>query len=261
MALLPVLTSLDGIADPIKSEYTEKDGKFYLQVTPKDGFELDDVSGLKTALSRERGTRERLEREIKKFEGIDPEKAATLQQELDELKAIDPTKEADKIANTKFESAKSQLVDKYGREIGSLKDREKQLTTVIDKLMREQQATAAIAAEKGDVELLLPHVLQHTRVKETEGKFSVEVVDGEGNARLADTKGTPMTIVDLIKEMRNHNSYGRAFDADDVSGSGKRTGGGGGGNPPQNKRSQMSADQKGEYIRQYGQDAYLKLPK
>jgi hypothetical protein len=153
------------------------------------------------------------------------------------------------------------LIDKHNREITNSKNRETQLVNTIDALLREQRATAALAEAKGDVELLLPHVLRQTRVKETDGKFTVEVIDADGNVRLADTKGTPMSIVDLVNEMRNHNSYGRAFEADDISGSGKRPGSGGGGNPPVANRSKMTAEQKGEYIKKHGQAAFLKLPR
>src|SRR5258705_3877433 len=49
MPLELVIDKLDGLADPVKSLYVEKDGKFHLDV---NGYE--DPAGLKTALQKQR---------------------------------------------------------------------------------------------------------------------------------------------------------------------------------------------------------------
>jgi len=76
-------------------------------------------------------------------------------------------------------------------------------------------------------------VRAHTRVKEVDGKFTVEVVDKDGNAKIADSKGTPMDIAGLVAEMKESEAFGRAFEGSGQSGSGKQPGPGGGGTPPQ----------------------------
>ena len=55
----------------------EKDGKFFLNVTPVDGFELDNVSGLKTALGAERNNVAVLNEQLKPYEGLDAAAART----------------------------------------------------------------------------------------------------------------------------------------------------------------------------------------
>lgn len=227
MALKALLASLDGIDDATKALYVEKDGKFILDVDPVDGFALEDVNGLKTALGKERTTREKLERDVVKFNDLDPDKARSALTELEELKRLDPNKEADKIANSKFEAAKAQLLEKHTAEVQALKDRDSQLTKTIEGLLIDAAATSALAEAKGSVELLLPHVRAHTRVKETDGKFTVEVVDKDGNAKIADAKGTPMDIKGLVAEMRQSDAFGRAFEASGNSGTGKQPGNGG----------------------------------
>ncbi|MCO4316334.1 hypothetical protein M8997_003995 [Phyllobacterium sp. 21LDTY02-6] len=229
MALKAILASLEGVDDATKALYVEKDGKFVLDVEPVDGFSLEDVSGLKTALGKERTTREKLEKDVVKFKDLDPDKARTALLELEELKKLDPASEADKIANTKFEAAKAQLLQKHEGEMGEIKTRNGFLESQIGALLIDNAATLALAEAKGSVDLLLPHVRAHTRVKEIDGKFVVEVVDKDGNAKIADSKGTPMDIKGLVAEMRQSDTFGRAFEASGNTGTGKQPGNGGGG--------------------------------
>lgn len=260
MAIKAVVETTDGLDDALKGLYVERDGKFVLDVEPVDGIALEDVTGLKTALGKERTTRETLEKQVIKFKDIDPDKAREALAKLDELAQIDPAKEADKIANTKFEAAKAQLLEKHTGEITTRDERISHLTKTVESLLIDQAATAAIAEAKGSVDLLLPHVRSHTRVKEVEGRFTVEVIDKDGNVKIADAKGAPQDIKGLIAEMKASEIFGRAFEASGNTGSGKQPSNGAGGTG-QLKRSQMSPGVKAEFIREHGQEAFLKLPK
>jgi len=221
MALKAVLDNIDDAPEAVRDHYTEQEGKYVLTVEPVGGYALEDVSGLKSALGKERTARETLERDVVRYKDIDPDKARTALAELEELKKIDPASEADKIANTKFEAAKSQLLEKHQGEVGQRDDRIKFLTGTVDDLVRQQRATAAIAEAKGSVDLLLPHVLKYTRTVEKEGRFAVDVVDADGNVRISNAKGDPMSIKDLVAEMRQTETFSRAFDGEGHSGTGK----------------------------------------
>lgn len=261
MALKAIVDATEhaGLADHFKSEYVERDGKFFLDVTSVDGYELDNVAGLKTTLGKEMTTRKELEKTVVKFKDIDPQKAREALAKLEELEQIDPSKDIDKIANTKFEAAKSQLIKKHGEELDAEKGRSGKYRNKIEKLMVDNVATAAVANAKGSIELLLPHIQKSTRVVEDGDDFKVEVIDKDGNVRIGDSKGQPMTISELVAEMRNSDTFGRAFEGDGQTGTGKKptngapTGG--------LKRSQMTPEQKREYAQKHGQEAFLKLPK
>jgi hypothetical protein len=260
MGLKAVLNDSSALTDALKPFYVEKDGKFVLDVEPVDGYALEDVAGLKTALGKERTSREKLEKDVIKFKDIDPDKARIALAELEELKKIDPNTEADKIANTKFEAAKAQLLEKHTGELKTKDDRIGTLSSAVDKLLRESQATAAIANHKGSVDLLLPHVLSHTRIKEVDGKFTTEVIDKDGNVRIADGKGTPMTIDGLVAEMRQSETFGRAFEASGHSGSGKPPGNGAGGAGVKRKSEFKTEKERAAWVDANGMDAYNKLP-
>lgn len=222
MSLKAVVEKIEDAPEAVRSFYkASDDGKFVLAVEEVGGYALENISGLKSALGKERGTREQLERDVVRFKDIDPDKAREAMAKWEEFQTIDPAKEADKIANTKFEAARDQLVKSHEAALKPLSERAAKLTSAVDALTRKQQATAAIAEAKGAVELLLPHVLGHTTVKETEaGEFVVEVVDPAGATRFGST-GQPMTVAELVAEMKGAETFSRAFDGDGQSGSGK----------------------------------------
>lgn len=264
MALKAIIEKIEDVPEGVRGEYKEQtagDGKkfFLLDVSPVNGYELDNVSSLKTALGAERTAKGKLEAQVVKFKDLDPDKARDALARLEELEKIDPTKEADKIANTKFEAAKTQLLKKHSDELEGERTKSSKYRSKIDRLMIDSVAKSAIADLKGSIDLLLPHVQSQTRVVEDGDDFKVEVVDKDGNVRIGDSKGQPMSIKDLITEMRNSDTFGRAFEGDGQTGGGKHRSNGGGGNPTL-KRGSMTAKEKADYQREHGQAAFLKLP-
>lgn len=261
MALKAILEKIEDAPEALREHYTEQDGKFVLAVDPVGGFALEDVGGLKTALGKERTQREKLERDVVRFKDIDPDKAREALSKLQELGDLDPTKEADRIANTKFEAAKSQLLEKHNQELGQRDDRIGKLTGSLDKLVRQAAATAALAEAKGSVDLLLPHVLASTRVKETDaGEFVLEVVDPNGNVRIGNAKGEPMSIKDLVAEMRRSDTFARAFEGSGQSGSGTQPGHGAGGAGAKKKSDFKSEKERADFVEKNGMAAYSALP-
>lgn len=270
MALKAVIDSLDTVDEGAKPFYVQKEGKFVLDVEPTEGFELANISTLQSVISNERSIRGSMEKELTKFGSkwdekekkwvhtIDPGKAKQALAKYDEFMTFDPNKEADKIVEAKVSAAKEGLIAQYAGEIETRDNRIKSLSSTVEDLLITQQAKADIFAAKGVPELLLPHIAKMTRVNEKDGQFFVEVIDKDGNVRIGDTKGNPMTIAQLVEEMRGHDVYGRAFEGEGTSGTGKPPLGGGGSGTL--KRSQMTPQQKREYQQKHGQAAYLKLP-
>lgn len=260
MALKAIVDNLDGVPEGARDFYTAgEDGKFTLAVEPVGGWALEDVEGLKSALGKERGENDRLKKQITKFGDIDVDRAREALSHYEQFKDIDPKKEADKIAQAKVEALQKQLLDKHAQEVAGKDERIGNLYKQVEYLLVDQVATAAIAEAKGSVELLLPHVRQFTRVKEAEGKFSVEIVDREGNPRISNAKGDPLDIKGFVAELRSSDVFGRAFDGTGITGGGTPPNLNGGG--ASLNRSKMTAQQKSEYIAKHGQSAFLKLPK
>ena len=231
MTIKAIVETTDGLPEAIQALYQPIEGGegFRLNVEPAGGYELQDVSGLKSALSKERGEADRLRKEVLRFKDLDPDRAREALGKLEELEKIDPEAAADKIAQQKIEAATKQLLGKHEKEIGTREERIKQLQGNVEKLLVDQVATAALSEARGSVKLLLPHVQRSTRVVERDGRFAVEVVDDDGNVKI-NGKGDPITISELVAEMKASDEFGRAFDASGKSGAGmaQMNGSGGG---------------------------------
>lgn len=82
MTLELIVESLDKIPEALKNEYIKgEDGKFRLNVTG-----VEDVSGLKSALQKERDAVKELKAKYAAYDGIDPAKA---QEALEKLRKIE----------------------------------------------------------------------------------------------------------------------------------------------------------------------------
>lgn len=232
MALKALLGSLDGLPADVAKEYTKsEDGKFRLAVEPVDGFVLENVGGLKSALATERSQREQFEKSLKSFEGLDPQQAREALKRLEEIKNWSP----DQKVQEQIASSVKTVESKFKTELEQREAAIKSLNGALSGALIDQAATSAIAKLNGTPELLLPHIRSMTRIRDVGGKHVVEVIDPTNGTVRISPKGTstsPMTIDELVEEMQKDKIFGRAFAGSGSSGGGAQggnSGGGGGG--------------------------------
>jgi hypothetical protein len=228
--LKAVVTDINTVDEAHRAFYVEKNGKFVLNVTPAEGFELDNVSGLKTALGAERNNVAILKEQYKPYEGLDPAAARTAIERIaaygditpdaaktaletaQRLSALDPAKEADKIAGEKLETLKGQLTAQWNLRETELTGQVKTAKTTIDSLTGQLQTVMADGQVKSEVAKANPLddardavellVSKFVRTSMKDGKVVVEVLDTNQNPRIKDVNGTPFTVADLVAEIR-----------------------------------------------------------
>lgn len=216
--------------------YKEQDGQWWLDVEPVGTIGLVDHGALKTALSKERASKETAEKALKRFEGMDPEKVRDMERRLAEFADSDPDK---KLAAHKkqFEEqltaklkGEQDAVFKKAREEGEALTKEREaLTRQLDEALVGNALNKAITAHKGTVELLEFPLRQYVRMKRMDdGKHVIRIVDADGQERLSPKPGRndPMTVDELVEEFKGKSAYARAFEGSGASGSGA-TGGNG----------------------------------
>ncbi len=156
-----------------------------------------------------------------------------------------------------WDKLRAQMNEKHATD---LKTKDETITAMRRRLEAElvdAKAVAAIAAAKGVPELLLPHVQKHVKVDEN---FTVQVVDAKGDPRV-NGKGEPLSISDLIAEMRANEIYGRAFEGSGQSGSGTRPTNGSAGGTGVTRRSELKSNKDiSAYVDAHGLPAYQALP-
>lgn len=207
------------LPDAIKAEYKARDdGTFILDVAPVDDFALENVKGLKSGLSKERTAREAAEKKLKDFGDLDAEKARDALQKMEEMVNWKP----DEKVNEQIAAIKKQLAEKHAGELAKRDEATASLTSQLQKVMIDAAAIEAITAHKGSVKLLLPHVRNMTRLKSGDSGYSVEIVGDDGTPRISMEPGSsaPMSIGELVAEMKGNDEFSAAFEGSGASGSG-----------------------------------------
>ena len=105
-------------------------------------------------------------------------------------------------------------------EVDKATQRAQALQSQLYGLMVNQDASSAIRAAGGEPDLLLPIVAQRAKVVETDGRCVVQVFDAAGNIEYG-ASGEPMTIKELVENLKASPTYGRAFSSEAPRGGGK----------------------------------------
>lgn len=227
MAYKLIIDKIEDVEENIRPLYVEKDGKFFLDV---DGIEEHPlVAKSKQNLEAARRAERAMKAQVEKWEklGKTDEEIAAL------IAAEEQNKQTALEAKGQWEELKKQMNERHQLDIKKwegLTEAEKQnnikLRNKLERYLVDATATAAIAAAEGEPELLLPIVKRFVKVVEDDaGEFTTMVVDDKGGARV-NGKGDPLTIVELLAEMKSSEKLGRAFKASGSSGGGASPGGG-----------------------------------
>lgn len=142
----------------------------------------------------------------------------------------------------KIEGVRAGLAQAHAAELAKRDARAKGLQDQLYSLLVENNATAAVAELKGVPELLLPFIKNQVKVMEEDGQFKVTVIDGAGEVRYGAT-GSPMTIKELVVEMKANEKYGRLFESEQQQGGGGFPANGARKLPPQ-QGQQLTSTQK-----------------
>lgn len=269
--LKPVVTSLEDVPEAYRELYeADADGKSWRFA----GLEQDEASDpvvLKRTLARVRKEEADAKKALKAYtdEIPDIEEYHALQAKLTKLEAAGKgdTPKAEEL-ETRLAALRTELEAGYAKESKKEKqarkdaeDRAETATANLQRILREGEATRAIAGAKGRVKPLLPSVLPHLKVIEVNGEPAVRVYKG-GEERLDPKTGDPMTVDQLVAEMKGQEDYAPLFEGSQAQGSGARaTSGASGGkvvyinrdiaktNPREYQRQKLEAEKAGKEVR------------
>jgi hypothetical protein len=240
--------SLDKVPEQFRPLYTETADKKFALDTKFKGIG-DAFTGLNGALKAERKNKPKpIDLSLLADFGDSPEKIhegittriKTLEEQLAAGQKINP------------EKLKQEFVTAHQGEITKHQNRNQALQGQLYSLLVDNAAISAVTEAKGSPELLLPQVRSQVKVLEEDGKFNVYVVDSAGDKRFSGVTGQPVTIKELVAEMKGDKRFARAFDSEAPSGGGKPPGSGNGpvrtnrGNDGQEKSSSGPSEPRGD---------------
>ena len=261
MALKAVLDSLDAIPEGLREHYKKgDDGKFRLEA---EGVE--DVTGLKSALEKERNDRKTTAQKLKELTeqlgDLDPVKAREALkklQELEDKKLIDSGKIDELLAQRteRMQADHNNQVAAFKKNIDNLtKDRD-QSTARLSELLIDNALRAAATKAGVKATAIEDAVLW--------GKQLYRIKDGNPVPMRGDAivygknPQEPMPMEEWLGTMIGEKPHWFEESAGGGAGGGKgKSPGPGAGNK---KRSGMTVAEKSQYISEHGRDAYMKLP-
>lgn len=265
MPLNPVVEDINEVEETLRPYYKETEKGFILDVQESNGYALENVQGLRSALSKERGRAQEFEKRSSQFSELGDMSPAEIKQALEELntlKQLDPSKEADKIAEQKLKSFQEQMTKKHQTEVGTVKQSADRYKNQLQSLLIDDAAKNAILAAGGNdktIAYMLPTVKASLSLRETENGFMTQVIDSNGHPQIGDSNGNPMTVTQLVEQLKSQELWSGAFPGRQRSGGGKQSDATGGTPTSGIKRSEMTNSEKASFIATNGREAYFKL--
>lgn len=234
---------INKVPEQFRPLYTESDGKYL----PNEQYKgvTEAITGLNRSLKAARAeAKDKAKGQVdlsplKDFGETPEDIRQTFDNKLKE--AQDELAKGDK-AKLNLDKVRQELAEAHANDLKKREAREEALTSQLYTLLVENKATAAIAELKGVPDLLLPFVKNQVKIVEEDGQFKEYVVDEQGDRRYSGITGQPMTIKELVAEMKANEKFGRLFESDSPSGGG--TPPGSGGTPPRGQQKEMSAADK-----------------
>lgn len=185
--------SLDGMSEDVAKMYAEKDGAYVLDV---QGIDIPDVSGLKSALDKERDRANAAEKAAKQAakEALEKEEAAAR-------------------AAGDIETVEKNLREKYAAEIEEREARIAARDAKLSKVLHRDEAyriANAQAVDSDAAEVVAEWIQNRTEIQEKDGDF---VVVPKG-----DNMG--LTMDEFIKKIPEQKALGRLIKSSNGTGGG-----------------------------------------
>lgn len=217
----------------------------------------DIVKGLKTKRDELLKTNKQLAEERKKFEGIDPEEARELkknQQKQQDQELLDEGKVEellDQRTKRMREDYESQINSKAER-IAALEKDYTQLNEQLNQAVLDSQVASACSGAK-----VIDKAQDYVR-RLARDTFQIE----DGKPKAFHSNGSPImgkdtnpiTVEEWVDSLRDEHPFIFAGSSGGEAGGSSSAKGG------TQKRSQMSVQEKAEYVREHGQAAFNQLP-
>jgi len=192
-----------------------------------DALIAEQTAGLKANRDELMKEAKKAKEALKGYEGVDPEEHRRLKTAAEEAERKKAAAEGD------FKALEAQLVKKLADAEAKSGAEQARLRGSLDKYLIDAEAVRELAAHSDSPALLLPHIRGQMRVVEQDGAFVARIVDSAGNVRIGKGQGSaPMTLGELIEDMKQDKTYAPAFRGTGSSGGGaSRSTAGGGGSP------------------------------
>lgn len=210
--------NLRGIYQPVEGD----EGKY--QVPEALRPVADAITGLFQANGKIRGENKELAKKGQiDLSGLEDfgEDLPTIKEKIKErMEELETAAAAGKEGKLNVDKVRKEMKDAMEKAVGEERKVQDALRGTVHKYLVTSGASEALAAEGGMVELAMPFVQNQVKVQEQDGEFKAVVVDSDGDPRISGGTGQPMTIRELVKEMKGQEKYAPLFKSEAKGGGG-----------------------------------------
>lgn len=226
----------------------------------------EELERTRAALAKANDEAKKYRLKAKAFEGIDldPEQ---VKQIIEKHKESEKQRQEREIERKKQEGKFEELIEKSRKEAEeAIKAKDSVIDSYKQKLesyLVEGTLNEIYAKEKLSPKLANPLIKPYVKaVSNEDGEYEVVVLDNDGTPKL-NNEGKRMSVSEFVESLKSDDDYAVLFPAPSNGGAGgKQSDRQPGGQKPSanSKRSSMTLEQKLEFQKQYGMEAYQKLP-
>lgn len=239
----PSVDNIELVPTDFRPLYEEKDGKHNLRGDDFSKAAISAITGLNRALKASRVEVKVLKdgridlAPLKEYGATPSEIAEAFNTRLSEATKGGHQKSKEEI-DRQVSKIKEDLAKGHMAEMDTKDRRVKALTDQLySHLVIAEAKTALAEAGAIDSELALPFIQRQVKVTEEDGKFNVQVVDSAGDTRYSGTTAAPLSVKELVAEMKANTKYAPLFKSESPSGGGAR---------PEDRRAARKVDTDGE---------------
>lgn len=227
-----VVDSMELVPVDFRGLYELKDGKAVLKAEdPTVKSAVSAILGLQGALKKSRDEVKTLGTKVVDLSALEQygSNPAEIAQGIEKAiaEATKGKKGPEEIQQA-VKAAQQAMAEAHAKELKGHVERNGLLTQHLHTHLFNSEARAALA-ELGAVnaDLVLPFLQTQVQVVEENGRFSVQVKGPDGNPRYSGVGTGPMTVKELVTEMRAQDQFKPFFKSDKPSGGGTPGAGGG----------------------------------
>ncbi len=216
--------SLDNVPNDFRSLYVQNDeGKHVIgEAFASVANAIDGLNGANAAVRKNLSDM--------KARQVDLSSLADFGSTPDEIKTAfdaqiqDLQEQVGKTGKVNVEKIKDTFEKQFKAQITAAETLANGYKAQLQQVLVENAATQAIVANKGDVDLLMPFIRQQVKMVEGEDKKLVAiVVDEQGDTRY-NTSSLPMSVSELVLEMKGKERFGKLFESEQKGGGGAAPG-------------------------------------
>ena len=218
MALKAKIKDLSEVGEAEQALYKKTEDGYVVEIEPVDGFDLQNISSLKNALTVLKGENEQVKTTLKSFGELDPKEVLKKLDRYEQLKDMNP----EKIKKELMIDARNELDNEYKTKLSGMNDQMDKLKSSIKKAARNE-ILSLIAKEGGTPEFAQSYIESITDVEIKDGNYKLKFLQENGQDRFTfDDKNNPIpyTAEHLIKDLKEHKTFGKMFPTPSNSGAG-----------------------------------------